>query len=65
MASLHEHLALPSVFASASEVGNPLSGGKFEDEIAAVEVDADGDDVDRMLELENSVVAKAGFAFDS
>ena len=65
MASLHEHLALPSVVASVSGVGSPLSVERVEDEIVVVEVDADDDDVGRMLELEDSVAARSAFAFDS
>ena len=56
---------MPSVVASGGEVGNPLSCGWFEDKTAVVEVDADDDDVGRMLELEDSVAARSAFAFDS
>ena len=46
MASLLVHLAWPSVSASVGEVENPPSGERFEDEIAEVEIEADGHDVD-------------------
>ena len=37
MASLHEHLALPSVVASVGGVGSPLSVERVEDEIVVVD----------------------------